>query len=390
MCAYPITTSLKVVKELQYVKEITKGITPSSATFTAIPTATFIPISRARDRKYIKLGNPDVTKSINAFTNYDISITYTPITADALFESMVNLTGTNNRDDTYTLLLSQQHNNAGTLAEQYQIARGCTVTTIVIILAERSLVTVGSHWMALSISDWSTSHGLTGTPTFAPALTATPWATNETGSQPVRFLDISSGTSYDVRRFSCAVNHNTTRTQIMDQLNSVRIDSDIRDITLDVAIVFKDTQVSQTVKTFAGQDITVNLNLTGSTLTSLDFTDVFLDKYDETVNAEDRQVKVVSYSGTAASLLLRAQVIYVTAHSIQKYNMGGRVGPVTSIHKYDLASGVVTVSQTSIQKYNITAYVTATSKHKYDIGEISAFGNFEDENFVSNNFVLDS
>lgn len=362
MSVYPITTSLKVVKELQYVKEITKGVTPTSPTFTAIPTATFIPTARPGDRKFIKLGNPDITKSINAFTNYDISITYSPVSFDAFLESMVNLTGTNNRDDTYTLLLSQQHNSAGTLVEQYQIARGCTVSRIRILVAERDLVTVDSRWLALSISDWSSSHGLSGTPTFAPALTATPWATSSIGANPITFVDIGTGTSYDVRRFSCTINHNTTRTQILDQFNTVRIDSDIRDIELTLGILFKDTQVSQSVKTFAAQDIKAKLNVSGQAAIILDFSDVFLEAYEEIVNAQDRQAKVVNYTGTASSVTLRADVMTVSGTSIHKYAMGGRLGPVPSIHKYDIIG----------------------------VAGGGGAGNFDDDNFAGENFVLDT
>lgn len=364
---YPVTTSLRVIKELQWVKEITKGVTPTSPIFTAIPTDTFFPRTRVRSVRYRKIGTQaDISKTILDTTRFDLSIAWSPVTAAGLLESMINLTGTNNRDDTYTFLLSQEHNESGTLVEKYQIARGCTISSVTIKPAQRGLLRIGSKWMATSISDWSLAHGLTA-PTFATPLTATPWSTREMGTGAIRFTDLP-GQVYDMRTFLVTINHNTTRTHILDAFRTVRIDSSERDIEIDVDIIYKDDQISESVKSFIAQEMKLQLHVDNLTtdVAMLTFTDVRLEEYDETVAADNTRAKVVKYIGTAGSVLLTIESLG-RANSIQKYHILKTVAPQTSIHKYAILK---TVLATSVHKYNATGIVSRTSIHKYNLEEV--------------------
>ena len=300
MSIYPITTSLKIVKELQHVKEIIKGSTPTNPNFTAIPTLEFTPTITGTNVNFIKLGNADITKSITDTTDYNLSITYAPISS-TLLESMVNLTGTDNRENSFTFLLSQQHNNAGTLTEQYQIARGCNISSVTISVTSGEFVTVNSEWFATSINDWSASHGLSGTPVFGSALTTVPWSALTTGPSPLTF----NGLSYDIDNFSCTINHNTERVHPLTTNNATRIDPRIRDITIEVDIVYKNNIISQDVKTLTPRSMIMNLHNESGDITTVEFEDVYLESYDETVNAESTDAKVISYTGYATEALIR-------------------------------------------------------------------------------------
>jgi hypothetical protein len=298
---YPITTSLKIVKELQHVKEIVKGSTPTNPIFTAIPTLEFTPTITGTNINFIKLGKADITQSITDTTDYDLSITYAPISS-TLLESMVNLTGTDNRENSFTFLLSQQHNSgAGTLTEQYQIARGCNISSVTISVTSGEFVTVNSEWFAASISDWNASHGLSGTPVFGSALTTVPWSALTTGPSPLTF----NGLSYDIDNFSCTINHNTERVHPLTTNNATRIDPRIRDITIEVDIVYKNNVISQDVKTLTPRSMIMSLHNESGDITTVEFEDVYLESYDETVNAESTDAKVISYTGYATEALIR-------------------------------------------------------------------------------------
>jgi hypothetical protein len=403
---YPITTSLKVIKELQYVKEITKGVTPTSPLFTAIPTAVFVPRLREVRTKYYKIGNPDLTKSLKHTINYDVGISYAPapVTTDALLESMINLTGSNNRENSYTFLLSQQHNNAGTLAEQYQIARGCSISSLSIRANARGLVFVGSSWMALSVSDWALSHDLTGTPTFAPALTTVPWTANNTGTSPLKFIDLgpvgAGGLSYDVRAFSAMINHNTERISILDQLNTVRINPGVRDIEITVDIVYKDNKVSQSAKTITSQQIEMQLHADESVITVLTFSGVFLERYNETVDAEIKDAKVVSYSGTASAVsIYTIQTGFVNrALPIQSIPVSDTITILKLPRRIIKQKGESVAVSDTISILKLPRRITKTLSQSVATSEqvtatstpSTATGDYVDENFDSNNFVLDT
>ena len=294
--SYPLTTSLRVIKELQWVKETTRGTTPSSPAFAAIPTKEFSPKPNVENIKYRKLGSPDLYKGIKVREMYDFGISYAPVALDNFLKSMINLTGTGNRDDYYTIFLSQQQNVTGTLTEQYQVARGCGISSVTISVKNGELVMVDSDWIANSISAWVTTSPFT-TPTYATALTATPWSSVIAGA----FTWDTAGTPkvFDVRNFSCTINHNPDRVQVVGQAQTSWIQQTTRDITVSVDIVYKDTTAQADTISFTPRNATMVINNTPVTLT---FTDLYLESYDETVNADSTDAKTVSYSGYAANV----------------------------------------------------------------------------------------
>ncbi len=215
---------------------------------------------------------------------------------DNFMKSMVNLSGTGNRDDYYTIFLSQRQNVTGTLTEQYQVARGCGISSVTISVKNGELVTIDSDWIANSISDWITASPFT-TPSYAAPITTVPWSSVTTGASPLTW----GGTSFDVRNFSCTINHNPDRVQVVGQSQTTWIQQTTREISIDMDVVFKDTTIQADVKTLTPKVLTFQLNTAPSTLT---FTDAYLESYDETVDAESTEAKTVSYSGYAASVTL--------------------------------------------------------------------------------------
>jgi hypothetical protein len=292
--SYPITTSLNVVKELQWVLETTRGVTPANPSFLAIPTQEFSPIPEIENIKYRKLGSPDLYKGIKVRELYEFEINYAPIDS-TLMQAMINLTGTHNRNNSYTMLISQLHNNAGTLVEQFQILRGCSISEVDITVESGEIVMVESQWIASTITEWSTTHGL-GTPTFAPALTATPWSTVTTGLNPLTW----NSQTYDVRAFSCTVNQNPDQVQVVGQTATTWVQPTIREIEFEMEVVWKDTTLQADAKSHTPRTMTFQLNSTAPTI--LSFTEAAIEEYDETVAADETEAKVTSYTGYAKSV----------------------------------------------------------------------------------------
>lgn len=276
------------------MKETTRGITPTSPSFAAIPTREFSPKISSDNIKYRKLGSPDLYKGILVRNMYDFGITYAPIDS-VLLKYMVNLGATPSREDSFTFFLSQKQNVTNTLTEQYQIVTGACIDNVSISVATGEIVTVDSQWIANNISTWATTSGFT-TPSFATPLTATPWTSVNAGAFTW------NAQSYDVRNFKCTISQNPDRVFVVGQSQTTWVIPTIREIAIDVDIVYKDTVVQADVKTLTARTASFVINTTGPT--TLNFTDAYLEAYDETVSADDTKAKTVSYSGFAASVTL--------------------------------------------------------------------------------------
>lgn len=277
------------------MKEVTRGQTPSSPAFVAIPTKEFSPKPKTENIKYRKLGSPDLYKGIKTREMYDFGISYSPVANDNFLKSMINLGATPSRDDTYTIFLSQQQNVTGTLTEQYQVALGCSISAVTISVKNGELVMVDSDWIANNIASWVTTSPFT-TPTYATALTAVPWSAVTAGAFTFNAVP------YDVRNFSCKIDHNPDRVQVVGQAGTTWIQQTTREISIDVDIVYKDTTLQADTKTLTARAASFVLNTVGPVTLSL--TDVYLESYDETVSADSTDAKTVSYSGYAASASL--------------------------------------------------------------------------------------
>lgn len=226
---------------------------------------------------------------------YDFGIAFSPVAIDNFLKSMVNLGSTPSRDDFYTIFLSQKQNVTGTLTEQYQVARGCGISDVTMSVKDGELVMVDANFIANTISDWVTASPFT-TPTYATTLAAAPWSA--IGAGPLTFNSVA----YDTRSFSCKIDHNPDRVQVIGQSATSWIQQTTRDISLDLEIVYKDTVVQADVKSLTPRSMTFVLSTSPSA--TLTFTDVYLESYDETVSADSTSAKTVSYSGYAASVSL--------------------------------------------------------------------------------------
>ena len=298
--SFPVTTSLRVVKQPQWVLESIRGTTPSSPTFThAGPIQDFTPNTDTNSVNYRMLGSPDLYKVIKTGERFSFDITFNPIDR-VLLSKGINLDSedaTHNRDQSLTFLLSQEMNNAGTLEEHYIIPTGCSCDSTSIDISLEA-VSVSQTWIANDIPIPSTTHGLSGTPTFASDITATPWTGITAGQNSLTH----NGNSYVLRSFSCTVNHNTDQIQPIGEANVFATIPTIRDISGSFDVLHEDNELSTDAEAVTARAATVNL----STDTKLTFSDFYLTSYNESISATSTEAKTISYNYVAKSVVCEA------------------------------------------------------------------------------------
>jgi hypothetical protein len=298
--SFPVTTSLKVVKPLQYVEETTRGVTPTSPTLVnAGPIQDFTPNTETNSVNYRMLGSPDLYKVLKTGERYSFDITFNPIDLN-LVEYGVNLTGTRNRDDTLTFLLSQMMypGTGSSLTEHYIIAKGCSCDSTSIDISLEA-VNVSQTWIANDIPIPTTTHGL-GTPTFASAITASPWTGLAAGTKSLTF----NGTDYVLRGFSCTISHNTDQFQPIGEANVFATIPTIRDISGSFDVLHSGTTLQADTEAVTPRTATIKLNdATGGIYDKLTFTDMYLTSYNETISATATEAKTVSYNFVAKSVV---------------------------------------------------------------------------------------
>ena len=232
--SYPVTTSLLTQKNLQYVKEVTRGTTPTSPTFVAAgPIQDWSPSLSTNAVDYRMLGSEDIYKVIKTGERYSFDISYNPIDK-VLLEMGINLTGTNNRYQSVTMLLSQMMNVTGTLTEKFILMKGCQCasTTIDVTL---EAVGVTQTWIPSDITTPATTAGI-GTPVYASAMTASPWTGINGGAASLNF---NSSTTTKVRNFSVTIDNNIDEIQPIGSSQVMWAQPTTRDITGTFDVIYE-------------------------------------------------------------------------------------------------------------------------------------------------------
>lgn len=242
------------------------------------------------------LGSEDIYKVIKTGERYSFDIAYNPIDSN-LLKFGINLSGTNNRYDSLSMLLSQMMNNAGTLTEKFILMKGCQCasTTIDITL---EAVAVTQTWIANDITTPAITAGI-GTPVYAGAITAIPWTGIMGGAGALSF-NASSVTR--VRNFSVTIDNNIDQIQPIGSANVEWAQPTIRDITGTFDVIYNDDTFLADAKTVTARAMVYQLNATGPV--TLTFTDTYLKEENETISATSTEVKTQSFAFRAKSCVI--------------------------------------------------------------------------------------
>lgn len=297
--SFPVTTSLKVIKPLQYVQEVVRGTTPASPAFqNAGPIQEFTPNTETNAVNYRMLGSPDLYKVLKTGERFSFDISFNPIDLN-LVEYGVNLTGTRNRDHTLTFVLSQEmYPGTGTvLTEHFIKATGCSCDSTSVDISLEA-VNVSQTWIANDIPIPTITAGFT-TPTYASPITAAPWTGISAGTKSLEHNNID----YVLRGFSCSISHNTDQFQPIGEANVFATIPTIRDISGSFDVLHSGTALQTDTEAVTPRAANVKLNDTGTHYDQLTFTDMYLTSYNETISATATEAKTVSYNFVAKSVV---------------------------------------------------------------------------------------
>lgn len=298
MSTYPVTTSLNVVKKLQYVKQTVRGSFPSSAVFVlAQPIQDFTPNFTTNSSPYRRIGDPDIFTSLKTGERFNFDISYQPQSRD-LLKIGVNIPSqdpTDNRDNILGFLYSQQMNEAGTLVEKFVTMRDCQCNSTSIDVS-LDAVAVSQNWIGSVMTVPGTTHGLPGTPTFAPDVTTDPWTGISSGLDPLTW----NATTPDIRAFNCEIGQNIDEIQPLGNVNVVWANPTLRDITFSFDAIYEDNSLINDCRNHTKRAMEMKL----SADTKLVFTNAQLMDYNETISATSAESKMISYSGIAQRVLV--------------------------------------------------------------------------------------
>jgi hypothetical protein len=295
--SYPVTTSLLVQKPLQYVKEVTRGTTPTSPTFiSAGAIQDWTPSMTTNSIDYRMLGSEDIYKVIKTGERFSFDIAYNPIDK-GLLEFGINLSGTNDRYDSVTMLISQLMNVSGTNTEKFILMKGaqCASTTIDVTL---EAVGVTQTWIPSDITTPATTAGI-GTPVYASAITATPWTGINGGANSLTF---NASNTTKLRNFSVTIDNNIDEIQPIGSTTVQWAQPTTRDITGTFDVIYENDNFLADAKTVTARSMSYILDTTGPT--TLTFTDVYLKEYNESISATSTEAKTQSFAWRAKSVTI--------------------------------------------------------------------------------------
>ena len=289
-----LTTSLKVTK-FGYIKEVTRGAVPPDAAFISLNTEAFTPTSTTNVVEQPLLGSPFIFKQPKTGERYRFALDFNLTDIDFL-QYCVNTSGTKNRDQSLSFSVGQMMNSAGVLSEHFYFAKGAICDSVT-ISGTNERIGVSSEWVPLDVTIPATSHGITGTPTWATP-TVAGFTGLSGGTNPVTWNSVPQPT----RSYSITVNNAVDEVQLM---GNPTLDYSIptthrNGVTLDIPYV--NSTIQSDVKAGTPRDLKISLG-TGVFLT---FVDCVLKEYDFPTSATDTSALTVSYSGSARSVEVTA------------------------------------------------------------------------------------
>jgi len=189
--SFDINTQRDFQKQLQYVVEGTTastfgnggGTDPSFTQAGRNPRITNF-VKRPEGVEIRQLGSAARADNVKVFEAGELSFTTTITHEDQLKWFFNAPSGAGTCEESRTYLFSK---NIGS-TEYYRVCKGCSPISARLSITKRGLVELDATIFVADASDEVTSHGLTGTPVFATAITDSPW-THDSGSTTPLTID---------------------------------------------------------------------------------------------------------------------------------------------------------------------------------------------------------
>lgn len=292
-----VTTSLKVIAEPQWIKEVTFAVVPTTGAFThGGPIKTFSYSVETNAVDYRKLGSPDLYKILKLGERFSLDVNFQPIDR-VLMCKAINLLeedATDNREQSILWYFSQMMNNAGVLAEFFVIAKGCLPNSITIDISNEA-VDVSITYTVSEIPVPNMTDPVNPAVTRASDITAAPWTGLSGGASSITWNAIA----YKLRAFSTTINQNVDEVQAIGDALVFAAFPTIREITFNFDVIHTDNTISTDARAVTARAMSVKLH---STLAKLTYVDAYAVSYNEEISATDTSVKTISYQGRAQSV----------------------------------------------------------------------------------------
>lgn len=285
-----------VVKQVQYVQEVTYGTTPTNPTL--INAGAIIDINDSTEitaKRYRVLGSEDIYRGLKCGELYAFELKYNPATTT--FPKIGLDAG---QVASISVVVSYKLNGV----ENFVTFKGCKTDTIDFEITTEDIV-VTQNFICQDITTPSTSHGLGASTTFAGNFADTPLCSPDTGANP---LTINS-TTFDCIRFHLSVKRNLDARRVIGGISggTAKIKylvSTTRDIDVDFDLVYLDTTTLADVKTLTARTASFVLNSTGPK--QFDLTNLQLESTNFDLSAESNELFMRSFAGFASGVTLTA------------------------------------------------------------------------------------
>jgi hypothetical protein len=310
--SYKLTGGFQIVRQLQYVEEVTEGTTPTSPTFIhAGPITELNDNQETQAIKYRQIGNRDIYAMIKTGELYSFDVTFNPLDID-LISYAINKedTGTKNIGKSLSFLTSQLVDGT----EMYKIYKGARAESIDVNITAEGMVEVTISYICQDITTPSLTHGL-GTPVWGTNPTAVPWTNFSGGTGPLRIdadtvafgttgaHGFATGKIVDTDSFSFSCTHNLERVKVNGETIVKWVMPTFRDITFEFDTLYHDTTLIADQKSLTSRRMEYALKSNpGATL---DFDKVYMETIGTSDSTTATEPKHLSITGDAQSVAVR-------------------------------------------------------------------------------------
>lgn len=253
-------------RKLQYIEEVTYGVTPASSP-TLISAGEIENVNENTElamKRYRSLGSEDVYEFLKNGTLHSFEVEYQPLNSTLIkYGTQAQGGGVGTIDKSLSFLYAEDINDV----ENFTLYKGCRSDQIAVEIVNEA-VKVAQNFICKEITTPATSHGLT-TPVFAGANTAAPWTGADGGSNPFTHNSLN----YDVDKFKFTVNRALDAIRPNGETLIKFLVPTIRTITGEFDVVRKDTALIADCKALTKRAASYVLKAATSTTT---FTDMVL------------------------------------------------------------------------------------------------------------------
>lgn len=226
---------------------------------------------------------------------YSFDLEFNPIDEKLINYGVANPSGTGTIEKSITVLMSKKI--GGT--ETYIIYTGCRCDSTDIEMTNDSAITVSQTWYA-SDRIVSTSHGLTGTPTFAANPSTLPWFHPAAGANAITINSVV----YKGSSITVSVAQNLERIQPIGHLTPIATEATQREVSGDFDVWLTGTVLNALSKNFTA--VPMEVILKPSPGWKLVLTNVQLGSKDEEDDASGTESTMESYSYSATDVVMTA------------------------------------------------------------------------------------